>query len=150
SQHQLQAERHRLASLRHKLKRRWHRHWAAERMAMRRRETAVAAARQQLQAKMQEVEKTEAHVAQRRIRFNTEAELGRRHLRADRDHLRQRRDELHQLARTLSRREKVVVELEQELAEQQRRLEAARADQDQEVIGLESRIENYRGKLLVL
>src|SRR5262249_15126839 len=49
SQNQCQAERRRLEGLRGKLKRRWHRHWAAQRQAMRGREAEVEGLRLGLQ-----------------------------------------------------------------------------------------------------
>src|SRR5207302_1993573 len=48
AQKQLESERRRLLDLRQRLKRRFHRHWAAERSAMRRRDAEVAHQRREL------------------------------------------------------------------------------------------------------
>jgi hypothetical protein len=144
---QLQAERRQLFKLRHQLKRRWHRHWAEERMTMRRREAALADARRHLQADRDKLKQDQAALQKAQVRYNTELQLSRRQMRVDRERLRTRHKDLHELARTLDQREATLVEVERTLAQEKSHWEADRKHREQEIEGLESRIANQRSKL---
>jgi hypothetical protein len=93
-QQQIQIERKRLLKLRQRLKSRWHKHWAAQREAVRRNEARLAAQRSELEAERERHRQNVVEFLQEQRRFKTEAELIRGHLRAERKLLCRRRDEL--------------------------------------------------------
>lgn len=148
---QARAERRRLKLLHRRMKRRWHRHWAAERAAMRRREVEFA-------QQQEELEKERQQLAQARLAFNSEMELGRRELRAEWDQLyRQRtqeeeeqvqeRAELVEQAAILEEHEAELAEAEHQLAAEQQRWQEKRRKLEREVEGLENRARNGRRKI---
>jgi len=147
AQRQNQVERDRLLSLRHKLKRRWHRQWAAERTAMHRREAELARAQLQLQAERGRHHEELARNTAKQLRFNADMELGRRYLHADRTLLRKRRQELEELARSLKQRESRLLETEANLATARQQWEAASQLRQREMAGLENRIAHQRQKM---
>ncbi|HEV3260449.1 MAG TPA: hypothetical protein VG013_26580 [Gemmataceae bacterium] len=159
SQQQAQTERRRLSQLRKRLKQRWHRHWAAERAAMRQKYDALAGERRVLEAEYEGLEQEKAAFDKVRLRLNGELELGRRQLQGEWEQLwqaqqqlqetRERdRAELEERARVLGEREIVLGQSERELAEERRHWQAMRLDLQKEAEGLETRIGNQRRKLL--
>src|SRR4051794_24212577 len=73
---QAEKERRRLVELRKRLRRRWRRHWDAREADLKRREQRLAEAGASLRAEREQL-------ARDRMRFNGEAELGRRQLREE-------------------------------------------------------------------
>jgi pSer/pThr/pTyr-binding forkhead associated (FHA) protein len=158
AQRKAQAERLRLADLRRRLKQRWHRHWMAERTAFRQREEGLAAARRQLEKDTERLQQQKAAQVQARLRFNGEAELGKRQLQADREALQQERlrwqgqrdreaAELSQRERALGRREAALADGERLLEDERYRLEKGLGQLKRESEGLENRIRNQRRKV---
>jgi hypothetical protein len=156
---QVEADRRRLADLRVRLKRRWHRHWQAERLALRKREAELAAERRQWEKQGERLQQERAALTQARLRFNGESELGRRQLEADRQQLRQEQQlwqeqrgreqaELTRRARELDRRAAEVADTARRLADEQHHWQKARLHLEKEAEGLENRVRNYRGKVL--
>jgi chromosome segregation ATPase len=149
---QLQDERRRLLQLRKRMRHRWHRSWAAERAAMRRREDA-------LQQRTRRLEQEKEALNQARRRFHGDAELERRQLQEQWDQLRQEqkrwegqhigeRAERAGRSQALERREADLAAAERGWADQRRHLEATRAGLEREIQGLENRIRHQRQNLL--
>jgi pSer/pThr/pTyr-binding forkhead associated (FHA) protein len=159
SQQDALAERKSLQEFHRQLKRRWHRHWAAERAVMHRREQEVLEERRRLEQANEKVLVERAALSQSRLRFNGDAELGRRQLQAGRDQLatdqrdwRDRRArehaELRRQAQALSQREMLLLEIERELLDDKQRWEGTRLQLTKEVEGLENRVRNQRRRML--
>jgi len=148
SQRQVQVERQRLLHLRQRLKRRFHRHWSSERMAMRLRETGLATQQRALEKERERLQHEKAGFMQARMQLNGEMELGQRHLQAEREQVRQIQAELQARAGALDLRQKSLHDGERTLAEEKQHWQAARSRLQQEVEGLESRIANCRRILL--
>jgi hypothetical protein len=159
AQQQAQVERKRFQELRCGLKRRWHRHWAAERAVMHRREQEVLDERRRLERAIEQVLVEKAAFTQTRLRFNGEVELGRRQLQAGRDQLaadqtawRERRArekaELRSHVQALSQREMLLAGIERELLDDKQRWEGSLLHLTKEVGGLENRIRNQRRRML--
>jgi hypothetical protein len=140
----LSGERRRLADLHHRLKRRHAAHWKAAGADLRQREEQLAEDRRKW-----EVDRSALNEA--RLRFNGEAELGRRQIQDGWDELRrsqkqweERRDredaELRRRARELSQGE-------QALAGQWQYWQDTRQALEAEAEGLESRVRNLRRKV---
>ncbi len=158
AQEEVGKERQRLAGFRGRLKRHYHQQLHAERLAIRRREEEVVRQQRQIEQEGDGLRQEKAELVQARLRFNGEAELGRRQLQDERDELQRRarlwqeeearaRAELHRRQREMDGREAVVGRAEQELAEQWQHWEQARHDMEKEVEGLQNRVRNYRRKL---
>ena len=137
-----QAERQRLKALHQRMKRRWHRHWAAERASMRRREADLAHQQEAL-------EKDRHGLAQTRLAFNAEMEMGRRELKAGWDQLHreqyeeeeqqaQDRADLAEQEAALDDRDAALTEVERDLAAEQQHWHAARRKMEKEVEGLDN------------
>ena len=148
---QAQAERNRLLALRRRLRQRWRRHWNV-------REKALAGRQHDLTRESQHLQSERAALTQARLRFNGEAELGRRQLhdgweelgKARREWASARQREEAELAR--QRREirdarDALAAAQQAVADQQARSQAARDSLDHEVNGLENRVRNLRLKI---
>jgi len=140
----LREERRHLSKLHRRLKERHTAHWKATEAALRQREELLAEGRRQLEA-------SRATLAEARLRFNGEAELGRRQLHDARETFRraqaqweQRRD--HEQAE-LRRRARELTEAEYGLAEQWRQWEEECRSREAEAEGLESRVRNLRRKV---
>src|SRR5262249_30776554 len=149
--HQAKRQRQRLSELRRRLRRRWKRHWAAQEKALRHREQEVARDRERFQVER-------ADLVQARVRFNGEAELGKRQIhdgwselrRAQREWQAARRSEEAELARKrqeLSEGRAALSAAQRVLAVQDARSRAARTALQKEAQGLETRIRNLRNKL---
>jgi chromosome segregation ATPase len=141
-------ERRRLFALRHRLKRRWHRQWAGERAMMRRREAEVQEQQRRLEKEKERFQQEKADLSQTRLRFNGEVELTRRQLQADQEQWQQEQQEAHQQSRALEQRTASLMEADQQLAREKRHWDTIRQQCAKEVEGLESRIRNYRRKIL--
>lgn len=149
-QRQVQSERQHVLELRQRLKRRFHRHWAGERRALRLREAELAKVRRDLETERERVQQEKAGVMRSRREFNGEAELTRRQLHADREQVRKEQAELSERLGALIRREAVLQQREGALADERRHWEQAHLQLREEAQGLENRIVNSRRKLLEL
>jgi pSer/pThr/pTyr-binding forkhead associated (FHA) protein len=159
TQRRAERERRRLIGLQRYLKQRWHRHWMAERRALRRREDDIAAGYRKLERDKERLQQEKAAQVQARLRFNGERELGRRQLRADWDELRAEQQcwqeqltreqaSLQQRQHALEGRERTLAEGEARLLDEKQRWLATRLLLEREVEGLENRIRNHRRKIL--
>jgi chromosome segregation ATPase len=144
---QADAERRRLQGLHRRLKQRYHRHWAAERAAAVRREAAVAEQVRALERQREQLHQEQATLADARLRFNGEVELGRRQLQEERDAVRQEQAAVRQRAEELAAREAACAAVEQKLAAERRQWEVGRQQREVEAGGLERRIGNQRQKI---
>jgi hypothetical protein len=154
----VQGERRRLSALRGRLKRRWHRHWAAERATMRRREAELAAKRRALETEAERLQQARAMLNQARLRCNGDVELGRRQLRAAWDDLHQQQEawqeqrarqqaELEALGYQVRQREAALAEAEERLCQHRLQWQEKRLGLEKELEGLENRVANQRRKL---
>jgi hypothetical protein len=145
------AERNRLQELRRRLKKRWHRHWQWQLNELRRREKEIGGERERQQQER-------VRLQEARLRFNGEAELGKRQLRDGWNELalaqrqweeRQIREQgaLEQKGKDLNNRAAAVAEREQALAAEEQRWQAQRNVLEKEVAGLQSRTHHLRRKL---
>jgi pSer/pThr/pTyr-binding forkhead associated (FHA) protein len=155
---QAQIERKRLIEVRRRLKRRWHRHWMAERSHMRQRENELVAARHTLEKDGERLQQERAELTQMRLRSNGETELGKRQLQDEWDKLRreqqawrehrdQEQAELAQRARALARGETAVAQAERALAYDCHQWQGMRLLLEREAEGLDVRIANQRRKI---
>jgi hypothetical protein len=137
-------ERRRLAELHRRLKRRHAAHWKVARAAVQSREDRLARERRKVEA-------DRAALNEARLRFNGEAELGRRQLHDGWDELRraQKRwhDEHGRADADLRRRARELAEGERTLADEWQRWEETRRNLEAEAEGLESRVRNLRRKV---
>jgi hypothetical protein len=158
---QTTAEHNRLRDLQRRLKQRWHRHWAAERQAQRRREAEVAGQARALDRDKERLDEERAALTRERLRWNGERELGRRQIqdawlqfRQAQHHrdARQARDraELRERDRKLREREADLARARRELEEEKRHWQTARRHLEKEAEGLENRARNQRRKVLEL
>jgi hypothetical protein len=147
SQKQVRAERQRLIDLRQRLKRRWHRHWSAERAIANQREVAVARRSRELDQERVRLQEANRASDQTRLRANGEIELLRRYARADRQQLCQRQADTEKQAQSLAQRESAVAQQERALTGERQRWEARRRQLEEELRGLEARVENQRHRL---
>lgn len=158
---QLQADRQRLLHLRKRLKRRWHRQWAAERAAMRQREAALDRIWKDCAQEQARLQTEHAAMRQARLRFNSDVELGRRQIQDawNQLHLAQREwgarrshehTQLTERKRALAVYEADLVEANEQLTDQQLDWEERRQDLEKEAVGLEHRVRNYRFKVIEL
>lgn len=152
-------ERQRLLDLRRRMKRRWHRQWAAERAVIRLREGELEDERRRLEREAEQVRQERAAVVQARLCHNGDIEIGKRQLQARWDEFyheqarweeqREREEsEWQQRRDALGQREAAVAEAERLLAQERRRWEERCQGLEQEAEGLENRVRNYRRKLL--
>ncbi|MCI0458302.1 MAG: protein kinase [Gemmataceae bacterium] len=159
SQQKTHEERQRLSQLRRRMKQRWHRHWAAERNALCCKEDELAAERRKLQKDGERLQHERALLTQARLRFNGEAELGKRQLQADRELLREQQlrwqdqrtreqAELERRARALGERESALADNERALDDDKYSWEKTRALLLREAEGLDTRVRNQRRKIL--
>jgi hypothetical protein len=151
SQQQACQQRRRLRRLYHSLRRRWHRHWAMERQAMRRREEELGEGKKDLQ------EAKEA-LTQARLRFASEVEQRRQEMMAAQANFAQERTQwassrhqqqahLEMERQQLDQREAAVAEANRILADQTQQREKHRTTLQKEIAGLEKRVQNYRQRL---
>jgi chromosome segregation ATPase len=147
-QRQVQNERKHVLELRRRLKGRFHRHWAGERMTLRLRQTEIARQAHTLQAERERLQKEKDSVLHARLQLNGEMELRRRRLLADQEQL--HKDQAAFLVRTtaLQQREATLDDRARDLADEKQHWEQARFQLYQEAQGLEDRIVNLRRNLL--
>jgi pSer/pThr/pTyr-binding forkhead associated (FHA) protein len=156
---QVDRERRRLVELRKRLKRRWHRHWDAEKAALQAREQDLAAAREKLRQDAEALRGERAAFVRSQLRFNGEVELGRRQLQDEWQQLaraqqqweaalRQEQARRKQEKSDLNRRAAEVQAAERGLADRQRQAEKRLAELTAEVQGLEVRVRNQRLRLM--
>lgn len=155
---QLRADRQHLIDLRRRLKHRWHRHWAAERGVLKRREEEIASQWSAVAREEERLQRERERLAQDRLSINGEVELGRRHLQAAWDELRRaqqqeaervagQRRELADRRSGLDERELLLVDGERGLAAEQHHWQHKRRTLEREAEGLENRIRNFRRKI---
>jgi hypothetical protein len=147
TQEELQAERRRLISLRERLRKRFHRHWAVERAAIKMRETALQEQHLRLDRQAERMRQDDAELAQRRLRLNGEVELARRQMQAETAELRKSQEELQSRVRVLDQRRLELDRAAKALARDQRDWEEARVFLEREKNGLETRVARYREML---
>jgi hypothetical protein len=152
-------ERQHILQLRQRLKKRWHRHWTAERIKLRMRESELETARRHLEDQQARVQEDQNALNRARLWFNGEMELGRRRLQEGWDALHQEQQQWQQAREQeqtiqdardheLTTRTFALHTAARELAEQRRHWEIVREHLEQESEGLEARIANSRRKLL--
>ncbi len=155
---QVQAERRRLLDLRKRMKRRWHRHWAGERAALRRRERELAAERRRLEHDQEQLLRGRDELQRQRLHFNGETELGGRNLQAAWEELHRRerqwqeecagREALYeQEGRRLIEREIALATAERALAVEGQQWLERRDVLQSECDGLENRVAHLRDKV---
>lgn len=158
NQRQVHAERRRLTDLWHRLKRRWHRHWAAERASFRKCDANLGRQRNELDRVAEELEAGKAALTQAWLRFNADVEIGRRQLQVAWQELREDKQrwqaqrvreqaELRHRQRELARFEADLTDAERALNDQRQHWQANRLGLEREVQGLESRARNQRRRL---
>jgi pSer/pThr/pTyr-binding forkhead associated (FHA) protein len=161
SQHQTERTRTRLLDLRQRLKRRWHRHWDAQVASQAARASELADERERLRREAEAIRQDRATLVQAQLRFNGEAELGRRRLQEEwqqlglaqqqwettlnGEHARRNHER-----RELERRAAELVAGEKSLAARLWQDEQRLAWLGAEIRGLESRARNQREKLFDL
>lgn len=154
-------ERRRLQRLKQRLKQRLHRHWLAERKAMRVREEELAGRRRELEQVAERLLGERDEIFRARLRSNGEIELGKRQLQDASHQFRQEQShwEEHRAAElatlkkrvtALDERELLLIDGERDLADERQRWEQDRLQLEKQAEGLESRIRNQRRKLLEL
>jgi hypothetical protein len=158
-QQHLHDERVRLLRLRQRLRQRLHRHWMAERTALKRREQALDAQRADQEKTQERLHAERQEIYHIRLHLNGEAELSKRRLRdawsqldRERCHWEEQRaraqPELQARAREVEQRAIDLTDAEKALTEERRRWEQRRLQLEKEAEGLEARIRNQRHKLL--
>jgi hypothetical protein len=151
-------ERRRFIELRKRLKRRWRRHWDAQERLVAARESELSAGWHRLQHEAESVQRDRAALVQAQLRFNGEAELGRRQLQDEWQQLglaqhqweavlNQEQANRERQRQELEARAITVAAAERTMAEQQRRLEQRRVHLTLELQGLDVRTRNQRQKL---
>jgi pSer/pThr/pTyr-binding forkhead associated (FHA) protein len=158
-QQQLQLRRRRLVKLQRGLRRRWRRNWDAQEAQLRRREMELLQQRHELEREGERLRQQRAALAEERLRFHGEVELGRRQLEDARQQLAaacrdrerdlaRRQAELNECAQTLDLRAMELTRAEQDLSRRVERWEDARFSRERELEGLENRVRNQRRLLL--
>ena len=153
-----QAERRRLTQLRRRLKKRWHRHWVAERRALNSEKRALEAERNTLHLQRAALEQEKARVTEKRLHANGEIELSKRQLLDEWQKLRQEQEawsasrarehaELKQRARALENSEAALAQAQRDLTYDQHQWQGLRLLLERETAGLDARIVNQRRKL---
>src|SRR5262249_32718124 len=135
SQREVDVQRRRVFNLRRRLKCRFHRHWAAERKAIRLREAEVANQRRALNEESERLRREKAALIQACMKHNGDQELSRRRWQAAWKELRQEQVQLLQRTNALQQRETILERHEREQAEERRHWEEARLRLRQEAQG---------------
>jgi hypothetical protein len=158
-QQHLHDERLRLLRLRQRLRQRLHRHWMAERTALKRREQELDAQRADQEKTQERLQAERQEIYRIRMHLNGEAELTKRRLRdawgqldRERCHWEEQRArtqaELKTRGRDVEQQAINLTDAETALTEERRRWEQRRLQLEKEAEGLEARIRNQRHKLL--
>ncbi len=156
---QVDRQRRRLVELRKRLKRRWHRHWDAEKAAVVAREQDLIQAREKLRQDAEALRGERAAFLQAQLRHNGEVELGRRQLQDEwqqlglaQQHweaaLNQEQARRKREQEDLQRRLAEVQAAERALTDRQRQAEKRLAQLNAEIQGLEVRVRNQRLRLI--
>jgi hypothetical protein len=158
AQQQVERMRARLIDLRQRLKRRWHRHWDVQVAAQAKRAGELADEGDRLRREAESVRRDRAALVQAQLRFNGEAELGRRRLQDEWQQLglaqqqwetalNAEHAQRNQERREMERRAAAVAAGERSLAERLWQDEQRLAWLTAEIRGLEARARNQREKL---
>ncbi len=145
---QARLQRRRLWHMRARLKKRWHRAWAAERKTYQRRCDELAHAQSHLQKESQRLEQLQNALDQERLRFNGEKELSQRKLKAVRNEVLHQEQRLTEQRRSLEERARALDQKERTLTETKRRETESIERLAMEANGLEQRIQNLRSQLI--
>lgn len=159
NQQRAQAERKRLVDLQRRLRQRMHRFWLAEREKIAAREETLDAAVSAQDAVVARLREREQALVEKRVRFNTLYELGRNHLRESWQRLLQdqyrwkhrrgkERAALKVRARDIENAERRLAEAQRLFIQEKRSWDATRAALQQELEGLENRVNNQRLKII--
>jgi hypothetical protein len=151
-------ERQRLVGLRRRLKQRWRRHWQEQEKALARRAQEMAATEERLRQQAEGLQREREALAQYQLRFNGEAELGRRQLHDEwlqlglaqqhwEEALNREQSERAQRARALDQRAGSLAAAEHALAEEKRLWQQGLSHLKKEHEGLDARVRNLRHKL---
>jgi DNA repair exonuclease SbcCD ATPase subunit len=134
--------------MRARLKKRWHRAWAAERKTYQRRCDELAHAQSLLQKESQRLEQRRIALDQERLRFNGQKELSQRKLEAVRNEILHQEQRLTEERRSLEERAREVDQKERTLTETKRRETESFQRLSMEANGLEQRVRNLRSQLI--
>jgi hypothetical protein len=151
-------ERQRFVGLRKRLRQRWRRHWDVRETDLKRREAALSGRRAEIAADAAGLQREREVLSQARMRFNGEAELGRRKLQEAWEELaltqqewdaclNQENASRERRTKELDEREAALAAAEKALAERERLWTKRQAGLVQEIEGLETRIRNQRAQL---
>jgi hypothetical protein len=156
---QVHDERVHLNRLRQRLRQRLHRHWMAERAALKRREQALAAERAEQDKVRERLQRERQEIYRSRLQLNGEAELNKRQIRDawetldtercqwEEQRCRQQTD-LKEKTREFEQRAIDLTDAVRNLADERRHWEETRIALEKEAEGLDARIRNQRRKLL--
>jgi hypothetical protein len=161
AQQQTEKTRARLLDLRQRLKRRWHRHWDAQVASLAERASELADERDRLRREAEALRQERAALVQAQLRFNGEAEVGRRRLQDEWQQLGLAQQQWeatlnseharrNQERRELERRAAALAAGEKSLADRLWQDEQRLAWLGAEIRGLEVRARNQREKLFDL
>jgi hypothetical protein len=153
------AERQRLLALRRRMKQRWHRQWAGEKLRLQNQEQALADRNAAVNLQFAEIKRERAALVEERMCLNGESELARRKtreawselLQAKRDWqplVRKDREELTEISANLNRIRADLARAECDFDAKKRATEQSREQLAKEADGLERRISHLRRKLL--
>jgi chromosome segregation ATPase len=145
---QARLQRRRLWQMRARLKKRWHRAWAAERKTYQRRCDELAHAQSLLQKESQRLQQLQNILDQERLRFNGQKELSQRQLDAARNEVLHQEQRLTEERRSLEERARALDQKERTLTETKRRETESLQHLTMEANGLEQRIQNLRSQLI--
>jgi DNA repair exonuclease SbcCD ATPase subunit len=145
---QARLQRRRLWQMRARLKKRWHRAWAAERKAYQRRCDELAHAQSLLQKESQRLEQRRIALDRERLRFNGEKELSQRKLEAVRNEVLHQEQRLMEERRSLEEHVRALDQKERTLTETKRRETDSVQRLSMEANGLEQRVRNLRSQLI--
>jgi chromosome segregation ATPase len=144
---EVRQERRRLMDLRRRMIRRWHQHWARERLALEHKEADLEKARQEAEKaarRLQQEKDAHTHAWQK---ANGNLALRRRNLEETQDALRAEQQQLSALARGMVEREAILEAAQRELTNEKQKWEAKRRQLLDEIQGLETRARHARAKL---
>jgi hypothetical protein len=148
-QRQVLTGRARLGHLRRRLKQRWQRHWEIEQTALRRQQVDVAEKHRGQAAEALRLQNEKQTLIQTRLRLNAEMAVLRRQASRERELLRRYRNELQERELALDGRAAKLAEAERRLVEDQGLWQQSLTGLHQEAEGLETRICNYRRRVLI-
>jgi hypothetical protein len=145
---QARLQRRRLWRIRARLKKRWHRVWAAERKIYQKRCDELAHAQSLLQKESQRLEQLRIALDREHLRFNGQKELSQRKLEAVRNEVLHQEQRLTEERRSLEERARELDQKERTLTETKRRETESVQRLAMEANGLEQRVRNLRSQLI--